>query len=179
MKLFRENTLDRVGAAIDWVKETFVDADGSEKKLIIFAYHVEVMDKLAGRLQSKSINANFVRIDGSTSQRERDRRIDQFKTNSDCQIGLFSIASCGTGLNLTEATTILFAEMYWSRNLHAQAEDRIHRINQTEPCNIFYAMFPDSLDEIIYNKLQKTKRLTKAVVDGRATQRKRKRSHSV
>jgi SNF2 family DNA or RNA helicase len=158
-------------AAIDWVKETFLDY-GSEK-VIIFAYHRKVMDKLEHGLQS--INAQFVRIDGSTSQRDRDRYIDQFKTNSDCQIALFSIGSCGTGLNLTVATTILFAEMYWCRNSHAQAEDRIHRLNQTEPCNIFYAMFSDSLDEIIYNKLQKKKRLTEAVIDGRATQRKRKR----
>jgi SWI/SNF-related matrix-associated actin-dependent regulator 1 of chromatin subfamily A len=174
MKLFRANTLARVGVrSINWAKETFLEDDGvgNSKKLIIFAYHREVMDKL--EIGLKKIKAKFVRIDGSTSQKNRDKKIEQFKNNCNCQIGLFSIGSCGTGLNLTVATTILFAEMYWSRNSHAQAEDRIHRIDQNEPCNIFYAMFSESLDEIIYNKLQKTKRLTEAVVDGRGMKRKR------
>ena len=61
---------------------------------------------------------------------------------------------------------MVFGEMIWSQSHHAQAEDRIHRVNQSEPCNIYYAMFANSLDGIVYGRIQQTKRATAAVVDG-------------
>ena len=66
--------------------------------------------------------------------------------------------------------------MYWSQTLHAQAEDRIHRIGSEEPCNIFYAMFPNSLDGMVYASLRRKAETVRNVVDAAppATPAKRK-----
>jgi SWI/SNF-related matrix-associated actin-dependent regulator 1 of chromatin subfamily A len=121
LKLFVENAVDRAAASAEWVKEFFVEREGDDK-CIVFAYHRAVLDALETQLKK----CTMIRIDGSTSSREREALLDRFKTDEKCRIALLSLGTCSTGLNLQHARTILFAEMYWSQTLHAQAEDRIH-----------------------------------------------------
>lgn len=44
------------------------------------------------------------------------------------QIALLSITACSHGLNLTQAGTVVFAELYWVPGTIIQAEDRAHRM---------------------------------------------------
>jgi SWI/SNF-related matrix-associated actin-dependent regulator 1 of chromatin subfamily A len=171
LKLFVECAVDRAAASAEWVKEFFVEREGDDK-CIVFAYHRAVLDALETQLKK----CTMIRIDGSTSSREREALLDRFKTDDKCRIALLSLGTCSTGLNLQHARTILFAEMYWSQTLHAQAEDRIHRIGSEEPCNIFYAMFPNSLDGMVYASLRRKAETVRNVVDAAppATPAKRK-----
>ena len=180
LKLSVENAVERAAASAEWVKEFFVEREGDDK-CIVFAYHRAVLDKLENELQKvKEIKqvggTGMIRIDGSTSSRDREAKLDRFKTDDKCRIALLSLGTCSTGLNLQHARTILFAEMYWSQTLHAQAEDRIHRIGSEEPCNIFYAMFPNSLDGMVYASLRRKAETVRNVVDAAppATPAKRK-----
>jgi len=184
MKLFRDNAVDRAEAVVEWIVENFLskearDANG-RKKLVVFAHHRDVMDKLEAELRKRlakkdADGATMIRADGDGAKgpnglrATREEAIRGWQAGDKCQVALLSIMACGTGLNLTEASTMVFAEMHWSHNQHAQAEGRIHRVTQTAPCVIYYAMFARSLDNIMYAKLQSTKRDTEDVVDGPAT----------
>ena len=136
MKLFQDNALDRADAVVDWLVD-WLDQDGDDdkEKILVFGHHKKVLDKLEAGLTAKKQGAKTIRVDGSTSSNERDARIGRFKADPGCQVALLSIGACGTGLNLTEANCVLFAEMVWSPAAHAQAEDRIHRVTQDKTCN--------------------------------------------
>ncbi len=70
-----------------------------------------------------------MRIDGNTKSEERYQLISRFQRDgTKCQVALLSITACGTGITLTKAATIVFAELYWTPGVLIQAEDRVHDI---------------------------------------------------
>lgn len=57
------------------------------------------------------------------------------------QVALLSITACGHGLNLTAASTAVFAELYWVPGQIMQAEDRCHRMGTTHSTiNVHYCI---------------------------------------
>lgn len=55
----------------------------------------------------------------------------------DIRILLMTTRSCGLGLNLTAADTVIFLEHDWNPFADLQAMDRVHRIGQTQPVTIY------------------------------------------
>jgi SWI/SNF-related matrix-associated actin-dependent regulator 1 of chromatin subfamily A len=52
----------------------------------------------------------------------------------------------GVGVTLTAASRVIFVEQDWTPAVLRQAEDRLHRISQTEPVLSQYLVVPDSID---------------------------------
>ena len=53
----------------------------------------------------------LIHITGLTSQSDRERRLAKFKTERRCRFALLSLTACSQGLNLTEASTCVFAAL--------------------------------------------------------------------
>jgi len=168
VKLFKDTALLRVDATVAWLADTFLVKDGPRAKVLVFAHHRAVLDALEAALARPLAAArrSMVRVDGAVVGAARDARIRAFKADPDCAVALLSIRACGTGLSLTEAAVVVFAEMYWVWAEHAQAEDRVHRVSQDRRCAAYYAMFRDSLDAIIWRGLLRKAAAARAVVDG-------------
>nr|CDS26908.1 SWI:SNF matrix associated [Hymenolepis microstoma] len=151
LRLFKETCQSKVAS----VKQYVTDLLESGRKCIIYAHHQEMLDALSQLMDSKKFK--YVRIDGKTSSDQRGAFCDLFQTSSTCCAALLSITAASTGLNLTASNLVVFAELYWNPGVLMQAEDRAHRIGQTDSVEIHYLLASGTVDEqlwsLVKNKL--------------------------
>eukprot|EP00878_Enallax_costatus_P041862 GHUV01048771.1.p1 GENE.GHUV01048771.1~~GHUV01048771.1.p1 ORF type:complete len:180 (+),score=71.42 GHUV01048771.1:271-810(+) len=107
-----------------------------------------------------------MRIDGSTPAQQRQRNVETFQENENCRVAVLNIKAAGVGLTLTRASTVVFAELAWTPSEVQQAEDRAHRIGQTNCVNVQLLLVKDSIDEIMWELLQNKLATTGQVLDG-------------
>ena len=113
--------------------------EGGEK-VLLFAHHHAVMDIY--REELKAFRPGF--ITGRETQEAKQKAVQRFmeeKTDLLC-IGL----RAASGLNLQRATCVVFGELDWSPAVHAQAEDRAHRIGQEDSLLCYYLVSPGGSD---------------------------------
>jgi superfamily II DNA/RNA helicase len=121
-------------------------------QIIIFAHHRTVIDHVSKWL--KDHGTDSIRIDGGTMSKERQKKIEKFQTLTSCRVALLSITSAGVAITLTAASTVYFAELFWTPASLLQAEDRAHRIGQTAEVQIFYFRATGTVDDILWPMLQ-------------------------
>ena len=120
MRLFNESGPAKVESILVHL-DRFL-ADRLSGKLLIFAHHRETLDLLSNYVSRKGVE--FIRIDGRTNQNMRYTLVSKFQSSPRCRIALLSIATAGIALTLTAASTVFFAELYWTPAALVQAEDR-------------------------------------------------------
>ncbi|EFC38323.1 DEXH-box helicase [Naegleria gruberi] len=175
-------------AKLPAVKEYIQDMieNTGDLKFLVFAYHKEVMDgieecvalelakfynlkgqkKKSKDLQKKMRGDYYIRIDGSTDSNRRQNLVNTFRTNGHCRVAILSIKAAGVGYTMTPCSTVLFAELYWTPSDLRQAEDRVHRMGQTNAVSIKYLLGKDTFDEYLWPLLQKKLEVVGKSVDG-------------
>lgn len=117
-------------------------------KMLIFAHHQSVLDALEGHLLVKKVRS--MRIDGKTVPSSRQDLCTAFQTDPSIRVAILSITAASTGLTLTAATTVIFAELFWNPGVLVQAEDRAHRIGQNDAVNVHYLLAQGTTDDSIW-----------------------------
>ena len=72
-------------------------------------------------------------------------------------------------MTLTAASTVFFAELFWTPAALIQAEDRAHRIGQTSELSVHYFLCPNSIDNIIWPMVVSKMRLLGEIFEGNAS----------
>lgn len=132
-------------------------------KILVFAHHVRVLDAIDQFLDARDIE--HIRIDGMTACDRRDMLVQQFQNESAIQVALLSINVAATGITLTKADTVLFAELCWVPALLIQAENRAHRIGRIGAVTVEYLVIPGSLDDQMMSALMGKAGLVFKMVD--------------
>ncbi|OHV15075.1 helicase [Methylorubrum extorquens] len=123
-------------------------------KVIVWTNFVENADWLAGRLD----HYGAVKVHGGISPEERTSAIAEFKNDPSCRILVATPGSAKEGLTLTVANHAIFFDRSFSLDDYLQAQDRIHRISQTQPCFIWNLIGKSTVDEWV-DSLLAAKRL--------------------
>ena len=115
--------------------------DGGQGKLILFAHHHDVIDRLVADLADYGV----VSLTGATPQDERQKAVDAFM-NPRIRVFVGQIDAAGVGLTLTASSHVIFAEWSWSPSRLAQAEDRAHRIGQANAVLVEYLILEGTIE---------------------------------
>ena len=121
-----------------------LDAD---ERVLLFAHHHEVMDIYKREL--KAYSPAF--ITGRETPAMKERSVERFMTGRTnlCCISLRAAA----GLNLQRASCVVFGELDWSPAVHSQAEDRAHRMGQTDSILCYYLVSSGGSDQDMQDAL--------------------------
>jgi SWI/SNF-related matrix-associated actin-dependent regulator 1 of chromatin subfamily A len=145
--LRRMTSLVKVDPAIQLLTDEL--ASGALDKVIVFAVHRETVDRLAEGL--KQFGA--VKLYGGTSQRDRQAAIDGFQYETDVRVFVGQIQACGTAINLTAASDVVFVESSWVPSDNSQAASRAHRIGTQSAVLVRFLALAGSVDELVQDAL--------------------------
>lgn len=134
--------------------------EGSEEKLIVFAYHHAMIEGLKKRYGNQA-----VQLYGKTSAKKKQLAIDQFQHDRATRIFLGSEAAI-TGINLTAASHVAAAEMFWTPATHDQAESRADRIGQKGTVNSYFLIVQNTVEEDLCRINQNKQLILDATLDG-------------
>ncbi|XP_073992688.1 SWI/SNF-related matrix-associated actin-dependent regulator of chromatin subfamily A-like protein 1 isoform X2 [Rhodnius prolixus] len=82
------------------------------RKFLLFAHHREVLDAVCDLLENSK--TYYIRIDGSVSSEDRKSVCDQFQEEEKFRVAVLSITAANTGVTLTAAQLVVFAELFWN-----------------------------------------------------------------
>ncbi|XAR50004.1 DNA helicase [Bertholletia excelsa] len=137
----------------------------SSHKMIIFAHHHKVLDRVQEFVCEKGIE--FVRIDGKTSAVDRQLAVRAFQSLEKVKIAIIGLTVASFGIDLSSAQSVVFLELPQDPAHMGQAEDRAHRRGQTNPVNIYIFCAKDTLDESHWQYLNKSFQRVSSATDGK------------
>jgi SWI/SNF-related matrix-associated actin-dependent regulator 1 of chromatin subfamily A len=144
LTFFSETSKAKARAVCEYIRE-FLD---SGKKFIVFAHHQSMLDAIQAECEQGKYD--YIRIDGCTHSEKRTVSVEKFQTNEKCRIAILSITAANSGITLTEASLVLFAELFWNPGILVQAEDRVYRIGQRNSVLIQYLCAKSTADDYIW-----------------------------
>lgn len=128
--------------------------EGSEEKLVIFGWHIDVLSLFEEGL------ARFgtVRVDGRKSAVARQKAVDDFVSDPKIRVFISNLQAGGTGVDGLQkvCSRCYLAEPDWVPAQNEQAVSRLDRIGQEELVNAEIFVAPGSISEkILVRALEK------------------------
>jgi SWI/SNF-related matrix-associated actin-dependent regulator 1 of chromatin subfamily A len=131
---------------------------GSGEPLLLFAHYTDTTEALAEEF-------NCPKITGSVDADRRGEIVEEFQ-NGKHDLLVLNIEAGGVGITLTEASNVAFVEIPWTWAETTQAEDRVHRMGQKKAVNVYYLLANDTIDEWMWELINKKKAITDVVNKG-------------
>lgn len=141
---------------IDLLKECIVE---SSNKAIVFVPFIGVMDRIKEQLEKEFTCAI---VNGQVSRTDRQDIFNEFQRGK-LQVLLAHPRTTAHGLTLTASNTIIWYAPIFSAEQYSQANARIHRPGQKNPCTIVH-IGASRLEWDLYETLEKKLRLQDAIL---------------
>lgn len=134
-----------------------------EDKLVVFAYHRDVIAEIKQSLEEAGVQC--VVLTGDTPQEKRQQAVDGFQNNSKVRVFIGNILAAGVGITLTASSHVVFTELDWVPGNVSQAEDRTHRIGQRNSVLVQHLVIDESIDAKMAQALVDKQRVIDEALD--------------
>lgn len=132
-------------------------------KALVFSQFVDHLAIVRDWLEEKGISYQY--LDGSTSQTDRQKRVEAFQAGSG-DVFLISLKAGGTGLNLTAADYVIHLDPWWNPAVEDQASDRAHRMGQLRPVTIYRLVTQQTIEDQIIALHAQKRELADSLLEG-------------
>jgi SWI/SNF-related matrix-associated actin-dependent regulator 1 of chromatin subfamily A len=129
------------------------------KKVIIFCNFTDPLNKICEHFGKAA-----VKVDGSMSKPQRQHSVDSFQENDKIKVFVGNIKAAGVGITLTAAEAVIMNDLSFLPSDHSQAEDRAYRYGQKNNVLVYYPIFENTIEGIIYDILNNKKQVIATVM---------------
>ena len=144
------------------VKQTIEFAENiieQGKKVIIFTNFTDTLQLIHNHFGKESVY-----LDGSCNKVQRQYAVDQFQDNEKIKVFVGNLKAAGVGLTLTSAEVVIMNDLSFVPAEHAQAEDRAYRYGQKNNVLVYYPIFENTIEGVIYDILNTKKKIIGTVM---------------
>jgi SNF2 family DNA or RNA helicase len=136
--------------------QNIIDQD---KKVIIFTNFTGVLQKIHEHFGKQSVY-----LDGSCSNPKRQYAVDEFQNNDKIKVFVGNLIAAGAGITLTAGEAVIMNDLSFVPAHHQQAEDRSYRYGQKNSVSVYYPIFDNSIEGVIYDMLSNKKNVIDTVM---------------
>ena len=129
------------------------------KKVIIFTNFTDTLQTIYHHF-----GKHAVYLDGSCSNSIRQQAVDSFQNDEKIKVFVGNLKAAGVGLTLTSAEAVIMNDLSFVPAEHAQAEDRAYRYGQKSNVLVYYPLFENTIEGVIYDILNKKKQIIRTVM---------------
>ena len=143
------------------LKEIIQSAKDEDRKVIVFSYFLDTIDKIRRNLGDKCTQP----ITGSINPRRRQEIIDNFNNAPAGSVLLAQIQAGGTGLNIQAASVVVITEPQFKPSVENQAISRAYRMGQTRNVLVYRLLCENTVDEKLMDVLEEKQMIFDAFAD--------------
>ncbi|PKA62833.1 CHD3-type chromatin-remodeling factor PICKLE [Apostasia shenzhenica] len=140
-------------------------------RVLIFSQMTKLLDILEDYLTIQFGPGTFERVDGSVSVTDRQSAITRFNQDKSRFVFLLSTRSCGLGINLATADTVIIYDSDFNPHADIQAMNRAHRIGQSNRLLVYRLVVRASVEERILQLAKKKLMLDQLFVNKSGSQK--------
>ncbi|CAK7355848.1 unnamed protein product [Dovyalis caffra] len=140
-------------------------------RVLIFSQMTKLLDILEDYLTIEFGPKTYERVDGSVSVSDRQTAIARFNQDKSRFVFLLSTRSCGLGINLATADTVIIYDSDFNPHADIQAMNRAHRIGQSNRLLVYRLVVRASVEERILQLARKKLMLDQLFVNKSGSQK--------
>lgn len=136
-----------------------------EKRVVVFGTFTRELQALEEEITDK--RTTVLRIDGSTKPEDRLAIRQRFGSDDPARLVIVAqIKTLSVAVNeLVTASHAVFASLPWQRDDIVQARDRLNRLGQKRSTTFWYALAPDTVDDVVFQAYQDRTDLEKSLMN--------------
>ena len=136
-----------------------------EKRIVVFGTFTHELAALEEEIADK--RTTVLRIDGSTKPEDRLRMRQRFGSDDPSRLAIVAqIKTLSVAVNeLVTARNAIFASLPWQRDDIVQARDRLNRLGQKSATTFWYALAPNTVDDLVFQAYQDRTDLEKTLMN--------------
>ena len=101
------------------------------------------------------------------TDKEKQKSVDQFQNDSEIKVFIGNISSAGVGITLTSANIVIFNSLDWVPGSLEQCEDRAYRIGQKNNVSVYYQLFNNTINTLMWKVLKQKKEIINTILNGK------------